>query len=377
MADDVRPSIELDKIHIKILAKAKIASKAKKDEPIAKEIESLLRLIKTRNFALEDANTRDPFQNAFREEAMEILDMALSGINLGRGTGWRSLFGHQHGFIKDGQVMNKGGVATAFGGNDIFEEELAAVIAAIEAKATGKTSLDIRSHLVGSVQANVDSLGQELDSSGQEIVTEFMKRVNKKFKTAVEKGEVGLYSKPFFRSGKTDVTGGTISATAELDPAWEHLISLFSGRTFSVKNYISTEHSTAMEISLGSTDYYKALYSALSSVGYSDRYVKKIIFGGMGEYNKYEGSGAAQNIAYHFYHIKYMYELTGVGLKLQDGTPLASADFFIYNEPDTPNVYVRSTAKMILDELENQDPDSFPMKTHIALLKSSFQRLTK
>jgi hypothetical protein len=46
--------------------------------------------------------------------------------------------------------------------------------------------------------------------------------------------------------------------------------------------------------------------------------------------------------------LKFIYELTGVGLYSEDGTALSGVDFIIYNDPSkNGNIYVRSTAELI------------------------------
>lgn len=148
---------------------------------------------------------------------------------------------------------------------------------------------------------------------------------------------------------------------------------LFAGKTFSVKNYLYFEEKNKQNsLSLGTTDYYKALYSALSAAGYSDAYAKKLIFKGMVKITKNEDENG--EITKHFYHMKYLYELTGLGLRDQDNERLDSVDFFIYNEPNTSNIYVRSTAEMIETELNQSDTSSPKLRKHIGLLRESFYK---
>jgi hypothetical protein len=72
--------------------------------------------------------------------------------------------------------------------------------------------------------------------------------------------------------------------------------------------------------------------------------------------------------------LRFAYELAGEGLVTEDGSDLKGADFFIYNDPDSTNIYVRSTKAMIRDYIEgkgfkkNQDP----LTSKIAISKASF-----
>ena len=52
--------------------------------------------------------------------------------------------------------------------------------------------------------------------------------------------------------------------------------------------------------------------------------------------------------------MRFIYELTGYGLIGENGE-VQFADYLIFNEPDSPNIYVRDTASLILDEIERRN----------------------
>jgi hypothetical protein len=167
-------------------------------------------------------------------------------------------------------------------------------------------------------------------------------------------------------AGKVDVTGiSNMAVTAELNPAWEHLAKLFSNCTFSVKNY-SSKALTSLNIHLGSTNIYKALYGALSQSNRTEQEINYIIGAGLRSYM----ASKNQTVAKHFYHLRFIYELTGVGLYDSEG-PISGVDFLIYNDPSSDAIYVRSTADLILQELNKKRTAS--LLSGISLTKSMFK----
>jgi hypothetical protein len=45
--------------------------------------------------------------------------------------------------------------------------------------------------------------------------------------------------------------------------------------------------------------------------------------------------------------MRFIYELTGVGLYDAQGDPISGVDFLIYNDPGSDAIFVRSTADLI------------------------------
>jgi hypothetical protein len=106
-----------------------------------------------------------------------------------------------------------------------------------------------------------------------------VKSINEK-----DSNEEKHWTKPLARSGKIDVNGLTeVSIDAELNPLWDELYRLFSGCTFSVKNY-SSYYTKSLNIHLGNTDYYKALYGVLSDLNYDQKAANAIIYSGLKSY---------------------------------------------------------------------------------------------
>lgn len=313
----------LNRAHKQLFANLQLEETAKKDRIVAQQLQIVLQTIKRKQMP----ETSDPMLASLAEQAMELIEPSAQIFNAGRkGSNLSTnLFRRTH------------SVKTSYGGDDILEEEFAAVIAALESAGTGR-SVSLSSHLVGSEVANIAET--ELSEAMQKTMQRLLQRFNKTTDNA-------LYTKPVARSGKADVTGLELSLTADVAPEWEQLFSLFQGRTFSLKNYSS--YSQTLEIHLGNTDVYKALYAVLSAAGFIDSEIQEILIHG---FNSIIKPGQNAEIAsLHFYHMRYIYELTGVGL-YADGEKLSGVDFLIYNDPGSDNIFVRSTADIILEMID-------------------------
>lgn len=347
-------SNRLNDIHNVLLAKYAIGKTAEKDKKTAIEIENVLRRIK--NLSVTPQTEVDAI---LIEQAQEIMDKSLMYLNSQRRGGQRlssnAMFRREHRNVK-----------TEYGGDDIFEEELAAVISAIESLASSK-EVNFSSKLVGSQSVNIN-LQEELEQIQKEMITKYVPRVTKKLADSSKGPPEKIYSGPVARSGKIDVTGTSTSfIEADLHSDIEKLAFLFQNRTFTVKNYAS--RTETLVIHLGNTDFYKAIYATLYDAGYSHAYINKVFFGGMNSYiNKNN-----KDVPTHFTHMRFIYELTGVGLgtvgENLEWEKIAGADFFIYNDPSSNEIFVRSTAEMIYNEMQK---DSASIFGGISIPKSMF-----
>ena len=118
-------------------------------------MESILYRIKNLN-----AQPEDSIDVLLDSQAQTLITQALESLNANRKGNKRlsgtDLFHRAH------------GTSTSYGGDDIFEEELAAVFSIIEKEATGAT-IGISGHLVGGQQANV--LVDEINRDVQKIMS--------------------------------------------------------------------------------------------------------------------------------------------------------------------------------------------------------------
>ena len=72
-------------------------------------------------------------------------------------------------------------------------------------------------------------------------------------------------------------------------------------------------------------------------------------------------------------HLRFAYELSGGGLYDADGNRLDAADFFIYNDPTSNNIWVKSTKEMIANATDYMDKVvRNPLTSGIVVLKQSF-----
>lgn len=328
---------KLSALHTELINKIQINNKAAKDRPRAAEMEKVLYQIKNLN-----STPSNEIEGLLGDQAQVIIDETLGILNSNRKGKHRlngnDLFHRAH------------GTSTTYGGDDIFEEEFAAALTVIEQQATGR-SINISDKLVGGQAANIliDEIGKDVEK----FMNKYVEGVTKRINSSGEKKDTH-WTKPVARSGKVDVNGiSPIEITAELNPLWERLYRLFSGCTFSVKNY-SSYFKQSLDIHLGNTDVYKALYSVLSQTGYSADEINSIIHAGL---RSYDASGN-KTVATHFYHMRYIYELTGIGLYDKNGEPISGVDFLIYNDPNSDAIFVRSTADMIAKELEKTHKSS-------------------
>lgn len=175
--------------------------------------------------------------------------------------------------------------------------------------------------------------------------------------------------------GKIDVKGYKIHVKANPSPAILKIYNLLQDATFTAKNYDSMTWDQKMKefvqqsghstLSLGKSNVYRAIVGVLEGVGYEHRTSVSAFWAG---YNKINQGDV--NVATHFYHLRYLYELTGVGIKY-NGQNFGEAKYLIYNDPHG-NIYVKSTAVIfsdVLNELLN-NPQSYSM--HISISKKSF-----
>lgn len=340
--------VNLKEIHSRLLRRLGLKEKANKDNIIAAQIEQVLYYLKNKKLQ-SDAQPTDEFIAAIQQQADSIIENSIHLINTRPGSQMKltanSLFKRQHKTFVG---------RTA--GDDIFEDELAAVIATIQNKATN-SSINLTDKLIGS-----DSLNIAIENIEKEILDYYPQFLEKRFNSRIKNRE---FTGTVARSGKGDVKGTSLQFQGQLIPEWEQLFLLFQGHSFSVKNYSSWSNSLYIE--LGGTEYIKSILGSLQALGYNQRSSQRIFYKAMYSDNS--------DIAQHFYHLQFGYELMGLGLgrKTNDGDfeEAQQVDFFIYNDPSSDLIRVRSTAQMLLDVIESVDQQTKYVK-QIQIAKSSF-----
>ena len=233
------------------------------------------------------------------------------------------------------------------GFDDIAEEGISAIFSTIFDNSSSKSN--IGKYARGQQSTNVD-LSAWTEEEITNIKNLFANKVAEKAHwTYVDNlMQINVGS----RSGKVDVSTSEVQVTASIEnnPILHNLQTLFAGHTFTIKNYLALKwigedaYLREKGIHLGETNLFKSIYGPLTSL-YSTQLAKKIFYSAINAINDEN----AEDIAAHFYHLRFIYELTGLGLRAMDGTllPLTQAEFLIVNNPDTPDIYVRSTAAII------------------------------
>lgn len=154
--------------------------------------------------------------------------------------------------------------------------------------------------------------------------------------------------------GKTDFSAKQIEFTIDISAPNEikKVINLLAKAQFTAKNYGSGEWAVRnalkkgldpSSLHFGNSNVWRALVATLTELGYDMSVIKSIY------YSAY--AGADETAQLHIYHIRFIYELTGLGQKQVDNSlkEFGEAEFLIYNDYNSNEIYVRSTADLILE----------------------------
>lgn len=360
---------ELNAVHNKMKRKFQNQSQMKIDIARAKKMQDYLQLFKKigNNDIPEEQRKDVNFQRELSLEGMEeIVKQVGTFLNIQR----YKLFQNRHEWYR--------GEKAKLGADDIFEAELYALLIKAGEMALKDEKKDIKLgvNLIGGVAGNIkDSVN--IAQSTEEIFKKMMDGVSDK---DIQKflHETEIITTPTARSAKVDVTGynKSFDISSSIKPEWQDFIKTFQGANFSVKNYSSKTKYVNNVIHLGNTNTLKAMYGILSSLGYGEKKATHIYahtkFSYLLGHSAAKGEGPS-----HILHMRFAYELTGAGLwtETDDGLQqLDEVDFFIYNDPSSDNIFVRSTKEMISQSMDYLDTSNIgdPWNSSIVILKSSF-----
>ena len=348
---------DLNNVHSRMIAKFELKKRATVDEKRAKKMEQYLRMFK----ALGNQNSdkiKPSFQLSLEEQAMQDIAEQV-GQQLGIKN--YSLFRMQHLWYRDSSQR--------WGADDVFEAELAKLLNVAGEKAINNIngSIDFGVNLIGGQTGNVSKEGlEQLLKLPEEISKNFMKTGDSAIRKSIK--DSSLITPPTFRSAKVDVTGYNAEWTigAEIKPEWEDFIKVFTGARFTVKNYSSASKNEVIHI--GNSDLYKAFYGTLTdSLNFKPKEAIHIYYHTINSEPEKDPEESQ-----HVIHIRFTYELTGNGLYDQDGNKIDAADFFIYNDPSSNNIWVRSTKSMIAHVMDYAGQIRNPLHSGIVILKQSF-----
>ena len=352
---------DLHRVHQVLDAKFTMKKQASADEIRAKKMEKYLQMFKAVGNQRDD-KIKPQFQVALEQEAMQ--DVAAQ-VGQALGIGNYSLFRMKHSWYAKGDNSSK----VRWGADDVFEAELAKLLEIAGEQALQNIStqgVDMGVGIIGGQTGNVSVQGlEELSRLPQEIAKNFMERGPEAIEKAKQNSD--LITPPTFRSAKVDVTGYSAewSIEAEIKPEWEDFIKVFSGARFTVKNYSSTSANEVIHI--GNSDLYKAFYGTLTdTLNFQSREATHIY------YHTINTNPLVGDMGDHILHIRFAYELTGNGLYDQQGNKIDAADFFIYNDPASNNIWVRSTKAMISQIMDYVGQVRDPLHSGIVILKKAF-----
>ena len=326
----------LQDVHDAMLAKMKIKT-LKKD---ALELQTILQEIK---LASKDFQNLDKsiIGNEMYSQYYELIDkahtiqMSTHGGRLKAST----LFQREHSRKK-----------LKTGADDIFEEDLAAILAAGNWMGTGEKG-DIKTYLVGGQSASTRSsnyLNEEFKSITENLLKQLAEKEKKRVSTEVRKA-----------TGKIDVTGQNITLDFKYPIPFkvERLMTLMKDATISAKNYTSrighsldSKELSNIGLHMGTTNLYKAVTGALSEIKMGHKQQTSFFFRGVNTIlNNSHGNGDLTK--QHFSHLRFIYEVRGSGLLGSDGL-IMPVKFLIDNDPHSDAIFVKDTASLILENME-------------------------
>lgn len=311
-------------IHDRQLIEKKLKLKqAQLDEQIANKITEYLRQVKQIL-----TNNTDNIYNEFGEEELALAVNSLMG---------KSLFQYK------GLNASQKGAA--------FEQHLAQILETL-ISASNNQNIEVK------------ITGQDLGTSKILYTKEQLERMLKKdISEITRKGLVqvvqGRNKSPnlyrlTLKDIKTDieVTGkiqkiGKIDLNSEIN--LDNFAKLVAGRKFSLKNYSRTN------ITLGQTNNIRVFSSALSFLNPKTTAddVEKIFFSNLAKDNN--------GHVLHRSHMRFIYELTGIGQVSELGQDLGAVDFLIFNKANSlsyNSIKVISAKKMIVDYLNSNKSSS-------------------
>ena len=261
----------------------------------------------------------------------------------------------------DGTVMRKGSKITNLfqrRGGITFEKELESIYEAVWTKVS-KEPFDLSKVAQGKTKTNISSSG--ITNLSKDIVERFGVATYHAIKSDSNKATLREYYLPDV-AGKVDVKGYTIKISGNASPEIKEIYRMLKDASFSAKNYDSMTYDQKLEImremqgphasslALGKSNIYRALYGALSGLGYSERTINNAIIAGFDAIQANQDTTG--DIQTHFYHMRYLYELMGVGTIQENGQKATTVKYLIYNDP-SGSIYVRSVLEIMHQVLQD------------------------
>ncbi len=259
---------------------------------------------------------------------------------------------------------------------EAFEKELAAIIAAVRLEAEGSggnggkgVKAQFR-QAVSSMQLGRESVGFEniVKDTAKGVIIE----INEKMSNVIcdTESKLGKYVISSVQ-GKIDVSGLGVEWKINAEPSsyLQQIANLLSQASFTAKSYSSLMwngksqiKSSRTSLKLGNTEQRRVFYTVLMAQGIPVKVAESIYQHTRKTHNNEEKKNAQR--------LRILYELTGYGqkyinnmidsqLKMQLGGTYAN--YIIFNDPATDNIYVKTTAQ-IWEEMMKQYLENFNNK---------------
>lgn len=257
---------------------------------------------------------------------------------------------------------------------EIFEDELAQVVEEVLSMGSGK-QIQPGATKVGKQLINIGKNGKiDIDGYGKELIEAVGKGVYNKMQNI----------KTTFSAvqGKIDISGlqAQVHITANPKSYLFRIATLLSKANISAKSYASNYWSNAIkmrimkvqqELHLGHTDPRRIYTDLFTKEAGTPAPVSLSLF----MYLKHTKNQQLQSAANR---LRFIYELTGYGQQYIDSAirdvlnteGLGHANYFIYNDPASDNIYVQSTAGIIAEMWDVID--DIIKKDSVTLSKSFF-----
>lgn len=241
--------------------------------------------------------------------------------------------------------------------DDIAEEELGYIFWKLKEKITGKV------YRLGSIAGGTEGAyikgADEYTKIGNDIYNHFVEEFKEIAKSVNQTYTLGDHLVKETR-GKSDLNMGTLeinSKTHIKEGFLQELIPLLNDASFTVKNYKNTTFEQ-WGLTLGHTNLFRSIVAELNIVFENNDPTKQrdIFYRGAQIITKTNRppSATSDTVMKHFYHMRFIYELSGLGLiDSKSGKP-QFVKYLIYNDPISPNIYVQDTASIILDEINKR-----------------------
>ena len=292
-------------------------------------------------FKVKNVNAQHPIEALININYLELVERATQAMPNAKST--TNIFRRAH---KQNQKLLDGA-------DDIFEQELSAIIKTFE-------NMSLEMPISNGNNYKTLLTGQSSANIVNNIVETTLKESQKAIIANINKSKNELYTGPVFRSGKIDIQGAyaEINIEAQVKSEFQFFAKLLKDATISAKNYSSQYWSqeeqqkidkNIISLHLGASDVFKAFVGGMSSLGYPTDVIIKAFFAGYTNYTK-----GNKDIGYHIYHMRFLYELRGAGLYDKEGNNLKEVKYLIWNDPSSDNIKVFSTAGIIRSLLSKE-----------------------